>query len=57
MLTMLQGLPQLSRGEIEMYNERIVNHYNAGTWYGQASSGILYALAAMLECVDNDILW
>lgn len=40
-----------------MYSERVEKHYTAGTWYGQAASGIMYALAVLLERVDNDILW
>ena len=40
-----------------MYNERLEKHYSMGTWYGQATSGVVYALAVLLDRVDNDILW
>ncbi|KZT42017.1 cell division control protein 45 [Sistotremastrum suecicum HHB10207 ss-3] len=44
--------------EARELHEKIINkHYSVGTWYGQAASGIVYALATVLERIDNEILW
>ncbi|KAH7107552.1 CDC45-like protein [Auriculariales sp. MPI-PUGE-AT-0066] len=48
---------RLSRDERDMHSERLEKHYSMGTWHGQATSGVVYALAVMLDRVDNDILW
>ncbi|KZV86545.1 CDC45-like protein [Exidia glandulosa HHB12029] len=49
--------PRFSRELRDMYSERVEKHYGGGTWYGQAASGAMYALASQLERVDNDVLW
>ncbi|KAF9453265.1 cell division control protein 45 [Macrolepiota fuliginosa MF-IS2] len=48
---------RMTREEHDHHVARLNKYYLGGTWYGQSVSSTIYALATILERVDNDFLW
>lgn len=45
------------RAEKRARNQRVLEYYNSGSYYGIACATVLYELARQLNKADNNLLW